>query len=140
MSKQLQKLAIDIARKKLPKATVKHAMRVASNFSKGSKEYLVAVLHDVVEDTEITVEEISELFGEEIAGYVDYLTKYDNETYFDYVKRVKRGGKIVRAVKLADLRDNMTRTDWKGYHPDSVDGTTPPSLLKRYQKAVDMLT
>lgn len=36
---------------------------------------VAALLHDVVEDTDATLEEVWELFGEEVAEYVWYLTK-----------------------------------------------------------------
>ena len=39
------------------------------------KAIIAAILHDVVEDTDATLEEVWELFGEEVAEYVWYLTK-----------------------------------------------------------------
>lgn len=36
---------------------------------------VAAILHDVVEDTNASMEEVEELFGEEVAEYVWYLTK-----------------------------------------------------------------
>ena len=56
---------------------------VVSNIGLGYKSIAAALLHDVVEDTEYTVEDISNLFGEKIASLVDGLTKIktvlDNE-------------------------------------------------------------
>ena len=56
---------------------------VVSNIGLGYKSICAALLHDVVEDTDYTVEDLSNLFGEKIASLVDGLTKIktvlDNE-------------------------------------------------------------
>ncbi len=48
---------------------------VVQEIGLGYKSIVAALLHDVVEDTEYTVEDISRLFGEKIASLVDGLTK-----------------------------------------------------------------
>ena len=56
---------------------------VVSNIGLGCKSIIAALLHDVVEDTDYTVEDLSSLFGEKVATLVDGLTKIktvlDNE-------------------------------------------------------------
>ena len=56
---------------------------VVSNIGLGYKSIVAALLHDVVEDTDYTVQDISNLFGEKVATLVDGLTKIktvlDNE-------------------------------------------------------------
>ncbi len=56
---------------------------VISDIGLGYKSICAALLHDVVEDTDYSVEDISNLFGEKIASLVDGLTKIktvlDNE-------------------------------------------------------------
>ena len=56
---------------------------VVSNIGLGYKSIVAALLHDVVEDTEYTVEDLSNLFGEKVATLVEGLTKIktvlDNE-------------------------------------------------------------
>ncbi len=48
---------------------------VVDEIGLGCKSICAALLHDVVEDTEFTVEDIERLFGEKIASLVDGLTK-----------------------------------------------------------------
>ena len=48
---------------------------VCSEMGLGSTSICAALLHDVVEDTEYTVEDISNMFGDKIAQIVDGLTK-----------------------------------------------------------------
>ena len=73
----------------------------------------VALLHDVVEDTDITLEELkSEGFHDEVIAALKLLTHDDKVPYMEYVCAVKTNA-IATKVKLADLRHNsdLTRLD-----------------------------
>ena len=48
---------------------------VVEEIGLGYKSIVTALLHDIVEDTEYTVEDIARLFGDKIASLVDGLTK-----------------------------------------------------------------
>ena len=65
----------------------------------------VALLHDTVEDTDVTLEELAEIFPREIVEAVDLLTHRDGVEYFDYVRAIKANPVAVK-VKLADLAHN----------------------------------
>jgi (p)ppGpp synthase/HD superfamily hydrolase len=68
---------------------------------------IAAVLHDVVEDTEWTIERLrAEGFSEAVLAAVDSLTHREGEDYFAYVARAG-ANPLARRVKLADLEDNM---------------------------------
>lgn len=68
---------------------------------------MAAVLHDVVEDTEWTLDRLREAgFPEEVLEAVDCLTHRDGESYEEFVERV-RTNPMARQVKIADLEDNM---------------------------------
>ena len=67
---------------------------------------IVALLHDVVEDTDYTLEDLAaEGFGKEILEAVALMTHEDDVPYLDYVAKLK-DNPIARAVKLADLAHN----------------------------------
>lgn len=75
-------------------------------------EQIVAILHDTVEDTDATLEDIRNLcdgqtYADTIVDAVDAITKRPNEQYDDYLARVK-DNPIALSVKLADIRDNMS--------------------------------
>jgi (p)ppGpp synthase/HD superfamily hydrolase len=73
-------------------------------------EMMAAVLHDVVEDTSTTLEDLRrEGFSEELVEAVDCLSRRTGETYEAFVARVAANPTAVR-VKLADLADNMDLT------------------------------
>jgi len=70
-------------------------------------EMIVAVLHDVVEDTPWTLDQLrAEGFPDEIIQAIDCVTRRLDETYEQFVDRA-RDNAIARKVKLADLEDNM---------------------------------
>lgn len=83
-----------------------HPKRVAKNVA-GEEEIMVALLHDVVEDTEITLEHLkAEGFSNTVLEALDAITKREGESYDDFINRVKENP-IALDVKLADLKDNM---------------------------------
>ncbi len=65
-----------------------------------------ALLHDTVEDTDATTEEIAGRFGLRVAEIVESMTKRDGEDYYHYVRRAARNRSAI-PVKRSDLRHNM---------------------------------
>lgn len=82
-----------------------HPIAVARQVS-GENEKVLALLHDTVEDTDVTNEEVRKQFGSEIADALDCLTHRDGESYGEYLSRVMTN-KLAITVKLADLHNNM---------------------------------
>jgi len=105
-----------------------HPLRVMSNcWRDGFRKpiYLIsAVLHDTVEDTPMTVDNIKDQFGLEISKIVDVLTKRESEKRFDYIDRVGNN-RIATIIKLRDIEDNMNLTRL----------TTEYGLYSRYAKS-----
>jgi (p)ppGpp synthase/HD superfamily hydrolase len=94
----------------------------------GQDVQIVAILHDVVEDTDVTFDELRELgFSENVLGALDSVTKRPGEKYMDFVARSKNNP-VGRVVKLADIADNLE--DQSALDPDEAD-----FLKKRYEKA-----
>lgn len=65
----------------------------------------VALLHDVVEDSDVTIEDIAALFPAEVTEAVQLLTHDERVPYLDYI-RALRTNPLARTVKLADLAHN----------------------------------
>lgn len=83
-----------------------HPLRVMAAMQTDT-ERIVAVLHDLVEDSDVTLDDLRELgYSEEIVAAVDHLTRRDDETYDEFIQRIKPHPLAVR-VKLGDLLDNM---------------------------------
>jgi (p)ppGpp synthase/HD superfamily hydrolase len=68
---------------------------------------IVAMLHDVVEDTGRSFDDLRKLgYGDDILAAVDCVTKREGESYEAFVERAA-GNPIARAVKIADIEDNL---------------------------------
>lgn len=89
------------------KPYILHPLTVAGKVEK-PEEKITALLHDVVEDTDVTLEELSGTFPPLIVDAVDRLTKKKGQGYSleKYLEGV-RENEIARKVKLADLEHNM---------------------------------
>ncbi|MBQ8074221.1 MAG: HD domain-containing protein [Clostridia bacterium] len=97
---------------------IEHPKRVAARVSE-PREKVVAWLHDVVEDTGVTLEEIEKEFGKETAEAVNAITHRKDEPWADYLCRVK-ANPIARAVKIADLIDNSNLSRLPEVKPKDV--------------------
>jgi (p)ppGpp synthase/HD superfamily hydrolase len=68
---------------------------------------IVAVLHDVVEDSDFSLEDLRRQgFSEDILDAVACLTRIPGEPYEESIGRAG-GHPLARLVKIADLEDNM---------------------------------
>lgn len=86
-----------------------HPIRVSMKCNTNEAK-IAALLHDVIEDSPMTLNHLREkMISEEIIEAVDVLTKRNNESYEDYIKRIYKN-KIAKEVKIADLEDNMDLT------------------------------
>ena len=88
---------------------IHHPIAVAANFQ---IEFLQAVglLHDVVEDTSVTLDDLFNvhLFPRAVVDAVDCLTRRQGESYKAYINRIKPNS-MARAVKIADIKHNLIR-------------------------------
>jgi (p)ppGpp synthase/HD superfamily hydrolase len=93
-------------RDKAGQTYILHPLRVMMRLETET-ERMVAVLHDVVEDSPWTLERLRGLgYPEEVLGALDCLTKREGETYEAFIERVLPHP-LARRVKRADLEDNM---------------------------------
>ncbi len=68
---------------------------------------MAAVLHDVIEDTAVTMEDLrKEGFSEKVLATVDLLTRKEGQDYLDYLKPIRQNAMALE-IKLADLNHNI---------------------------------
>lgn len=98
-------------------AYFQHPMRVAMH-CRTDEEKMVALLHDTIEDTDVTAEYLlAEGFPQAIVNAVLSVTKREGESYEDFVDRAKRNP-LGRIVKLRDLEDNLNILRLETLSPD----------------------
>ena len=118
---------------KAGKPYIEHPLRVM-NQVESEEEKIVAVLHDIVEDTDISLDDLrSEGFSEEVVSAVECLTKQDGENYDSYIERISFNPLAVK-IKLADLEDNSDLTRL----PEVTDKDL--ERIEKYDKAFEKLT
>ena len=91
----------------------------------------VALLHDTVEDTAVTLDFLAESFPPAVVEAVELLTHPDGMDYFEYVRRIK-SNPIARKVKLADLNHNSDTTRCAG---SNISPERIASRTEKYTKA-----
>jgi (p)ppGpp synthase/HD superfamily hydrolase len=121
-----------------------HLYRVAKNASNSeymrltetekNEVYKIGLLHDILEDTDTTVDELKTLdyISNTVIDAVVALTRSKEETYNEYIERVGNN-RLATVVKLHDLKDNMDITRYTDFKDISL------SLLERYHKAYSFL-
>ena len=83
-----------------------HPIRLSMSLQ-SEDEKIVALLHDVVEDTDRTFADlVGEGFSKNIIEALRLLTHADGSPYEDYIERVA-SNPLAKVVKIADLTDNM---------------------------------
>ena len=95
------------------KRHIKHVVQTLQRFNPTEAEVAGAYLHDVIEDTDATYEEVVLLFGEEVADIVSRVTdkpgKDRLERHLNTYYILRRNPSAVK-VKLADRISNMERS------------------------------
>jgi (p)ppGpp synthase/HD superfamily hydrolase len=106
-----------------------HVLPVAAAFDRSTNMAIAALLHDTVEDTDVTLDDIEAEFGTSIRDIVDALTRREGEGYTLYLLRVKRAGEAAVRVKLADVHNNL--------HPERLRRLDAPTRIRLVRKYTD---
>ena len=95
----------------------------------------VALLHDVVEDTNITLDELKAEFPSAVIEVIDLLTHVEDTDYFDYIRKIKENS-VAKCVKLADLAHNSDQSRCIGC---DIPREKLDAWKKKYDKAKEIL-
>ena len=132
LTKKAMKLAFAAHKDQVDKSGIPyvfHPVHLAEQME-SEETAIVALLHDVVEDTEYTLQDIAAMgFPQEVLEALALMTHDEAVPYMDYVVQLK-GNPIARTVKLADLRHNSDLT-----RLDTVDEKAL-ARIEKYKKAI----
>jgi len=109
-----------------------HPLRLMLKFEQ-TNEMVVAVLHDVVEDSNVSLDDLlSHGFSRTVVEAIDCLSRRDGESYENFINRISENG-LARKIKIEDLKDNMDLT--------RLDSVTDKDLARidKYHSALRML-
>ena len=135
MTKKALKLCFEVHKNQTDKSGmpyVFHPFHLAEQMQ-DEESTVVALLHDVIEDSDQTVDDLRRMgFGETVLSAIALMTHDPDVPYMDYVAKIKEDP-IARAVKLADLKHNSDAS--------RLDLVTPrdEARLEKYKKAIALL-
>ena len=135
LTKKALKLSFDVHKEQVDKSGlpyVFHPFHLAEQMP-DELTTVTALLHDVVEDSELTLDHLRRMgFGEAVIEALALLTHDKEVDYMDYVRAI-RSNPIAKAVKLADLRHNSDLT--------RLDGSDDKAMARyeKYRKAIGLL-
>lgn len=135
LTKKAMKIAFDAHKDQVDKNGIPyiyHPIHLAEQM-KTEYEICVALLHDTVEDSDITFEDLIEAgFPDEVITALRRMTHDESVAYMEYVENI-RNNPIAKAVKLADLRHNSDLT--------RLDHVTEKDFVrnKKYTQAIRLL-
>ncbi len=89
---------------------------------------IAAFLHDVVEDTPHTIEEISSLFGDDVAFLVSVMTKEEKETY-DESRQVDNFRRMLGSVQY-DIRPLLIKLSDRLHNMRTLSSMRPDKQMK----------
>lgn len=89
---------------------IMHPLRVMMKF-KNEDERIVAILHDVIEDTNITAKDLREIFPDYIVTAIEAVSHIKGESYEDFIRRASQNPLAAR-IKIEDIRDNSSLEDY----------------------------
>lgn len=111
---------------------VLHPLRIMTRMGT-DEERIAAVLHDVVEDSEVTLDDLRAAgFPENVLAVVKLLTHEEGVSYEDYVERLKTHP-VARRIKVADLEDNSDIRRLSGIEEKDIE------RLRKYHRAWQIL-
>ena len=127
LTKKAMRIAYEAHKNQVDKGGIPyiyHPIHIAEQMQ-SEDEVCVALLHDVLEDSDMSLDELKrEGFGPEVIGALKLLTHERNVPYMDYITKIK-SNPMAAKVKLADLKHNSDTT-----RLDVVDD----NVLKRIEK------
>ena len=85
---------------------INHPVRVASNVGDDESAIIVALLHDVVEDTDITLNDLNTFLLPKESEALRMLTHDESVPYMEYIEQISHN-RLATLVKMADLKHNM---------------------------------
>lgn len=136
LTKQAMKLCFDAHKDQVDKSGIPYVFHPFHLAEQMTDEYttVVALLHDVIEDTHYTIDDLIEMgYPKPIIEALKLLTHDDNTPYMEYVGKIKENP-IAKSVKLEDLKHNSDLT-----RLDNIDEKAL-ERAEKYKRAIELLS
>lgn len=136
LTKKALKLSFEAHKEQIDKSGMPYVYHPFHLAEQMQDEYttVVALLHDIVEDTDYTLSDLSSMgFNDDIVSAIALMTHNVSVPYMDYVARIAKNP-IAKAVKLTDLQHNSDLTRFDTVTQKDLD------RVEKYKKAIELLS
>lgn len=135
LTNQAMRIAYNAHHGQLDKSGIPYIFHPCHLAEQMTDEYTtcVALLHDVVEDTDVTLDQLSDIFPQQVVDAIALMTHTADTDYLTYVEKIKYNP-IAKTVKLADLKHNSDQT-----RLEEPDEAAAKRLNEKYRKALQIL-
>lgn len=135
MTRHALSIAFKYHKEQVDKAGMPYILHPISIAMRMPNEILttIALLHDCLEDTDISIDELQRDFPQEVIDALKLLTHDKNVPYFDYIQKIKENENAT-AVKIADLKDNSNLSRLTNITQEDID------RQNKYLQAISILS
>ena len=120
---------------------IQHPLEVAYMLAelRSSPTTIVAgLLHDVLEDTDLSKEELSKQFGEDVASIVDGVTKIGQLKYMTKEKALARAHQKILLAMARDIRVVLVKLVDRVHNMRTLEYQTPDKQLRIAKETMDL--
>src|SRR5690606_3579089 len=110
--------------------------RILAELEAGPNTLVAALLHDTVEDTDLTLNDLERLFGKDITSLVDAVTKLNKLIFQDIVQTDNQQKMILAMAK--DIRVVLIKIADRIHNMRTLDSMAPEKQLRIAKETLDI--
>ena len=112
--------------------------QLVADMGMDSETVCAALLHDVVEDTSVSLDSIREDFGEEVAMLVDSVTKLDRLNFFSKSEAQVESMRKMLVAMAKDVRVILIKLCDRLHNMRTLQSLSPEAQIKNAQETIEI--
>jgi GTP diphosphokinase / guanosine-3',5'-bis(diphosphate) 3'-diphosphatase len=112
--------------------------RICAGMRLDTETLCAALLHDTVEDTSASIEEVRERFGEEIAGVVDGVTKLTGITFQSHDEAQAENYRKMMVAMATDVRVILIKLADRLHNMRTIDAMSKQKQMEKARETLDI--
>lgn len=120
---------------------INHPLHVAlllSEYNTGPQTIAAGLLHDVVEDTDVTLDQVKQQFGEDVAKIVDGVTKISKLKYMTKEKVLAKSHQKILLAMAKDVRVILVKLVDRLHNMRTMQFQSPEKQKRIAQETLDL--
>src|SRR5215210_5301890 len=112
--------------------------KICAGMRPDTETLCAALLHDTVEDTTASLEEVREAFGDEVAGLVDGVTKLTGITFQSRDDRQAENYRKMMVAMAQDIRVILIKLADRLHNMRTIDAMAKPKQLEKARETLEI--